>query len=142
MTSPVCVTFKNPCVDPDYVYFVAPELMDEKYAVGSGPMDFDPPHADFMIVSKNPDFDPAQCGDVKVTAYYDGTPVNGNVLSYNSNTNTFTINTNDDSLVGQTKRYALEAEFVDYPADSTGASKEYVEADILFQNACMNPMNF
>ena len=78
-------------------------------------MDFVPEHADFTIQVKNPSFDPAQCGELTITPKYEGVALTGSeILKYAPLVNRFSIETDDYSLNGSTKKYSLQAEFADY----------------------------
>lgn len=52
------------------------------------------------------------CGDIKVSATYDGSNIEKeeDVLSYDADTNTFTIDTDDMDLMGEAKPYTIKAE--------------------------------
>ena len=128
-------------MDPLYVSFTAPILTNEVYIIASGPMPFTE-HADFAIATKNPDFDATLCGEVTVTPKYEGVALTGaEILTYDPLNNRFTITSDDEALIGDSKKYSLAIEFVDYASNPT-ADTEEVEADITFTDPCLLPTAF
>jgi hypothetical protein len=77
-----------------------------------------------------------------VVAKYEDAPVTGVPLSYDDPTNIFEIESEDQDLIGRTKQYSLEAEFSDYPSSSTSAATAAVEANITFNDPCLEPFIF
>lgn len=77
-------------------------------------------HSDFTVTALNSAIDPALCGSLNVVALYESSPVaDSAVLTYDDASNLFTANTNDRTLIGNTKEYSLKATFADYPVTPT-----------------------
>ena len=61
-------------------------------------------------------------------------------MSYNPSTQVFSANSGDSTLIGKTKPYSLEAEFVTYPKDSySTVSTAEATSFIQFDNPCSGP---
>ena len=90
-----------------------PSIIDRNHIVFDDPTEFT--HESFTL-SMTP-IEHNLCGDIKVTATFDGLLIELNemVLSYDALTNTFTVDTDDSDLIGEAKPYSLSAELVDYP---------------------------
>ena len=62
------LTFKNPCIDPEFVYIEAPALADIEYTIHA-PAAAQPPHDPFTVVTKPAEHD--LCGDLRIVAKFD-----------------------------------------------------------------------
>jgi len=79
------------------------------------------------------------CGNIAYSATFDGTAVNGDPLDYDSATRKFTADSDDQSLIGLTKPYAVIATLSDYPPSKTSVA---ASSTINFVDPCLNPFTF
>lgn len=151
ITSPPGVTDivpKNPCIDPNFVEIqqLNPPLVDVLYNVGQGPLAITPSHADFTLVTRPRATQHNLCGSIKVEpCFEDKVLVGGEPVTYNSNTNTFTINTSDQSFAETIKEYCLKATLTNWPPTipgNTGVTQRKASGRIEFGDVCAVPTNF
>ena len=136
-------TVRNPCTDPSYVSIVAPSpsIADQTYIVFAPAETFS--HGEFTL-STTP-VAHTLCGAITVTASYDGATIGaaGAVLSYAAASREFTVDSDDETLFGQTKPYGLEATLASYPpATFTGATSQSLTKNIQFDSPCDDPFTF
>lgn len=84
--------FYNPCLDPAYVYIIAPQLADLEYVLGSGIETYDP-HPDFFIATQPTVH--SLCGGLTYKGLYENEEVDGNPMSYNPATKVFAAESTD-----------------------------------------------
>ena len=108
------LTFNNPCIDTDFVTIVAPTFLEQDYIINDDPEAF-PVHAPFTVstVPIVHDF----CGSLTLVATFNGAPVDGDPLSYSEADRQFTADSDDTTLIGEIKPFAVNAEFSEYPKD-------------------------
>ena len=110
------LTFLNPCTDASFVTITAPTpptpMLELSYIISSGLKEF-AAHPTFKI--KTLPIPHTLCGDIAYSARFDGTAVNGNTLDYDSATRKFTADSDDQSLIGLTKPYAVIATLANWP---------------------------
>ena len=135
------VTVENPCLDKSRVKIVCPDnLTALTYKVSSGEEIFS--SHELCTVETTPVQDPYLCGDLEYSVRYDGKPITDTtVMGYLPDTNQFTADTEDGSLIGETKTYTIDVTFkdfkksVDYPNVSEGTS----DGPITFTGPCADP---
>ena len=135
------LTFKNPCIDQEFVYIEAPALADIEYTIHADAA-AQPPHAPFTVVTKPAAHD--LCGDLRIVAKFDYAPVDGDPLSYDEPTRVFTVYSLDWSLyLAGTVPFSVEAEFIAWPlATYPTVSTAMASADVLFGDPCLVPRVF
>ena len=136
------VVVKNPCVDPSFVWLVAPALPPVTYIVDFGPFSWGP-HLDFQIET-SPVLNHDLCGEVTLVAKYDGSPTSlSPAVDYDSATKEFTVNTSDRTLVDQEKPYSLHAELTSWPKNQhSTASTATATNKISYISPCRKPFAF
>ena len=83
------------------------------------------------------------CGEVEYSATFDGTEVDGDPLDYDPVTRKFTADSEDRSLIGLTKPYAVIATFANWPPSTyTSAPSVTGSSTIEFVDPCLNPFTF
>ena len=133
------VTVSNPCVDPSITTIqegnpaISPEpasaLTDQNYIVFDNALTFT--HAEFSIVSSTSLCD----GDLTYEATFDGSAIDDVVMSYDNTTRTYTVDTDDASLISATKPYTLKVTMNDYPiADYPTVDEAEHTANIIFDD--------
>lgn len=132
---------KNPCVDPNYVQILPTNITDQNYIVFDEPKTFY--HSDFVV--QTTPVSHSLCGALTVNALYEGGPIDEDdmPLAYTSGSNEFVIDSDDVTLVGQTKTYTLEATFTNYPTSTfPTVTRQSQTKNINFNNPCEDPFSF
>lgn len=112
-----------------------------QYQIGSGLVLYSP-HANFVVVT-SPVVNHQLCGDLDIQATYNNAPVDGTVLSYDPSGNQFSVNSDNSSLIGQTRPYALIAQFVNYPKDTYSSASKVVTSNFIeFDSPCLSATIF
>ena len=101
-------TIKNPCIDTDYVNIESPGL-DELLYIIYNPQSLDYTHDEYFVVTSPEqiaNFD--LCGPIVYQGRFDGVAApetGGDPLSYVPSTRTFTVDTDDESLIETVRPY-------------------------------------
>lgn len=85
------------------------------------------------------------CGEIEVNAKFDGSDIGTEepVLSWDETKNEFTIDTDDEDLVGETKPYTLEATLKEYRLNVHPTAPHQTNTkNIVFNNPCLDPFSF
>ena len=87
------------------------------------------------------------CGPVSVTPEYEGTPIvdgDGGPVTYDEDTNVFTVDEDDPTFEETVKEYGLLACFVNYPCGDgqPGVISQNPTENINFGNPCLDPFDF
>ena len=83
------------------------------------------------------------CGDFSYSATFDGTAVDGDPLAYDSFTRKFTADSDDRSLIGSTKPYAVTATFANWPPSTYSTAPSVTQSSTIeFVDPCLNPFTF
>lgn len=101
------LNFDNPCTDSDYVSIQCVSLPDLDYIINSGRQTYDA-HGLPLIVTKPivHDF----CGELSIRPTLEGAPINAaDLLSYDSVSRRFSIESDDLALINQFKTYGFTA---------------------------------
>ena len=134
------LTVKNPCIDPNFVTITAPTMAALTYTISSDPAKF-ASHSAFTI-STLP-IPHTLCGNIAYSATFDGTAVNDDPLDYDPVTRKFTADSDDQSLIGLTKPYAVNATLSDYPPSTyKSATSVAASSTINFVDPCLDPFTF
>jgi len=136
------LTFKNPCIDQSFVKINEPDppIPNLSYIISSDPKEF-AAHSAFTISTFPTPH--TLCGDIAYSATFDGTPVDGDPLAYDSATRKFTANSDDQSLIGSTKTYTVSAKFATWPSSIySTASSVTKSGTIEFIDPCLDPFTF
>jgi len=83
-----------------------------RYIISSGKTYYDA-HPEFTITTIP--IPHTLCGNIAYSATFDDTAVDGDPLDYDPVTRKFTADSDDQSLIGLTKPYAVIATLSDYP---------------------------
>jgi hypothetical protein len=138
------VVIKNPCIDQAHVTITAPTLSAEDYVVASGDQTWTYLPGTFTVNTVPIAHD--LCGDFVFTPTYEGTPLadlTNPILSFSETPKEFTVNTDDENLVGTVKAYGVNVEFATYPsADWSSVATATATEDITFSNPCIQDFNF
>lgn len=145
-TTPWVLTILNPCVDPAFVAITAPSLDNYEHIVSSG-SDLKPQHNGFTFTFNPTSHD--MCGpaaDIVLTVTDDGdnvVPTTGepgadtDPISYNKDTDQFTLESDDPTLDGVTKTYTITGTLADYPT----APSDSADFDVKFVDPCLDPFS-
>ena len=117
-TSEVChdVVIKNPCINTAYVTIDLPAtLPGGEYVVESGPMPFDAIAADQQELVNALPTDHDLCGAIVCVDKYMGNANDESVVTWNQDILTWTVSTDDRTLIDHTRTFSLECEFASYP---------------------------
>ena len=135
------MTFKNPCIDKNFVNIVAPQFFEQDYIINAPPEQF-PVHAPFTVNTVPITHD--YCGSLTfVPKFNDQGLVSGGPLTYSEAERQFTADSDDITLIGQIIPFSVEAEFADYPlASNPSVSTAAATADVEFDNPCLDPFVF
>lgn len=139
----IFLTIKNPCVDTNFVTIPAldPAITDQNYIVFDDAATFQ--HAAFTVATTP--ITHTLCGDVTLTVQFDGVNIGAgeDVVSYDEATRTFTVDSDDADLIGETKAYSITAELANYPTIfHASADTQTLTKNIVFQNPCLDPFTF
>ena len=131
------LTFRNPCVDPDFVSVKKINLPDLDYTINSGSVTYDP-HALFVIETTPIDHD--FCGLLTIVPTYEGAPLldQSGPLTYDPASRSFTYESNEESLISEIHSYGLTAQLASYPSTPVVTSTAQIE----FNNPCLDPFSF
>ena len=111
--------------------------------MGTGEFDYPYPGKDIYEVSTTP-ITHELCGELTYTVKYENDVVGTlndptDVLSYDPVSQDFTVDTDDQALIGLTKNYSVDAEFATYPlADYSSVSTDAETSTILFIDPCVD----
>ena len=77
---------------------------------------------------------------------FNGSPVDGDPLSYNTSNREFTVYSDDDdgdNLIGEIYPYQVLAHFTKYPVETySTVSTAVATANVEFNNPCLAPFDF
>ena len=116
-TASVVVTYKNPCIDPNRVTITGPpagQLGAPTYQFGD-PSTTTAPINPPVTVTFTPSSIESLCGTVSYLGFYNNVAMTGDPISYNPIAGTFTIGTNDPTLIGTDNAYSIKVQLANYP---------------------------
>ena len=111
--SPTKLTVHDPCLNKSFVHIEHTDDLDSlAYTIGSGAVNY--VHAPFKVVTQPVEHD--LCGPLVQVGSFNGAPVDGEMVKYDSATNTFTIDTDAvREWKGEITEYGVTATLATYP---------------------------